>query len=105
MLVTITNASSLTLNDLDVHDGGSGAIGGARKRPLPFPFGHIGALAASGTKQLPMHPSDWRYKGSISMPMEPKDEWNQLVQAGTVTIAVAAEADRRDSEELFIDAI
>jgi hypothetical protein len=93
------------MNDLDVHDGGSGATGGARKYPLPYPFGHIGALAAAGTKQLPMHPSDWRYKSVPWVPFEPKDQWNGLVAAGKVTLAVAAEANRTDNEELFIDLI
>jgi hypothetical protein len=119
MLVTITNVTNLTdppsrtINDLDVLTGGSGpsalyAVGGARKDPLPYPFAHIGALAVGGgaAKQLPSHERDMRYKMCPSEPLEAGEEWNQLVQKGTVTFAVANEVSTsRDVGDLFIGAI
>lgn len=110
MLVTVTNTSGRTINKLDTLTGGVGvsallAVGGAKKDPLPYPFGHIGELLAAGTKQLPMHPADWRYKSVPWLPMEPATEWNQLIQGGIVTLATAAEAARRDAEELFMNAV
>lgn len=100
MLVTITNTSGRILNAADVHDGGSGAVGGERKDPLPYPFGHIGSLAIAGTRQLSMRGKDWRYKSVPWLAMEPSEEWNILVQRGDVTMAFAAEATVRDQEEL-----
>jgi len=117
MLTTITNTTntvglpSRTINDLDHYTTlGSGpsvtdATGGARKDALPYPFGHIGALAAGATKQLPMHPRDWRYKSVPWLPFESGEEWQTLVQRGVVSMAFAAETGRRDQEELFINAV
>lgn len=110
MLVTVTNTSGVTLNALASETHGSGpsgvvATGGAKVKPLPYPFGHIGSLAAAGTKQLPMHPSDWRYKSVPWVSHEPAQEWNDLVQKGWVTLAYAAETGRRDAEELFTAAV
>jgi len=105
MLVTVTNITAAAINYPAVHEGGSGAVGGAKVNPLPYPFGHIGSLAASGTRQLPMQPSDWRYRPVYWVTHEPKDQWNDLVQRSIVTLTVAAQAGRRDSEELFITAV
>ena len=108
MIVTLTNTSGRVMNDLDVHDGGSGAVGGQRKDPFPYPFGHIGALADTGTKLLPMHPSDWRYKRVPWLTHEPKDEWNTVVKAGLVTLGVAAQSDDTDwsdREEFFVNLV
>lgn len=110
MLVTVTNTSGRTINALDAITGGTGpaavyATGGNRTDPLPYPFGHIGPLANSATKQLPMQARDWRYKSVPWLPMEPSKEWQQLVQAGIVTLAVATEANERDQEDIFIDAV
>jgi hypothetical protein len=118
MLVTVTNFTSnagspgpsRTINKLDTLTGGTGvsalsAVGGAKTDPLPYPFAHIGELAAAATKQLPMHPADWRYKAVPWLPEEPSTEWNKLVQGGVVTLTVAAQTDRTDSEELFITAV
>lgn len=103
MLVTVTNVSTATINN--VIPGGSGvssdAVGGSKNKPLPYPFGHIGPLAASASKQLPMHPADWRHKAVPWLTFEPVTEWNQLVQAGTVTLTIADQATVRDSEEKF----
>ena len=110
MIVTITNTSGATINDLQTLTGGVGvsalnAVGGQRNNPLPYPFGHIGALANAATSVLPMHPADWRRKRVPSMAMQPSTQWNQMVQANTVTIAVAAEPGRTDSEELYMNAV
>jgi hypothetical protein len=110
MLMTITNTSGRTINTPDQITGGVGpaallAEGGNVTDPLPYPFGHIGPLADSATKQLPMHNRDWRYKGVPWQPMEPSKEWQQLVQAGVVTMTVATETANRDEEEIYIDAV
>jgi hypothetical protein len=110
MLVTVTNTSGGDLNAPDTYTSGSGpsgivATGGNVVDPLPYPFGHIGTLADTATKQLPMHNRDWRYKRVPWLPMEPSKEWQVMVQAGKVTLAVATETDNRDEEEIFIDAV
>jgi hypothetical protein len=110
MLVTVTNTSGRALNGLDTITGGTGpasllAVGGARKDPLPYPFGHIGELAIAAAKVLPMHTRDWRYKSVPWLPQEPSIEWQQLVQAGVVTLGVATETDAVDEEDIFVDAV
>lgn len=113
MLVTVTNASGAAINGLDsfTTDSGQGgpavltATGGARKRPLPYPFGHIGSLAASGTKQLPMHPRDWRHKPVPYESFDAGEQWQQLVQRGIVTLAYASQTRVSDAEELFTTAV
>lgn len=109
MLVTITNTSGAEMNALDSISHGSGpsallATGGARKNPLPYPFAHIGALAAAGTKQLPMKPRDFG-KRHVAETLDVGEEWNQLIQAGKVTFAIAAEATNTDAEEEFLGAV
>lgn len=115
MMVTITNVTGttfptgFTLNALDALTGGSGpsglnATGGARTYPLPFPFAHIGSLAAAATKLLVMKPRDFHKGGSVpySATMEPGEEWQQMIQSGLVTLTTAAEATSQDPEETFI---
>src|SRR5690348_14251431 len=104
--MTVTNASaSITLNDFDVYQGYTGgptvnAVGGARKYPLPYPFKHI-VLAPSASKQLPVHPADFRKNGPVMFweTFSPADEWNNAVQSGLVTVTFASETGRRDTEE------
>lgn len=116
MLVTVTNVTAsvygtaLTLNDLDSISGGVGpsailATGGQRKYPLPYPFGHIGALASTATKQLPVHARDFRKGGPVSgsATLSPGEEWNQLVQMGFVTLTIATETTNNDSEDLLLE--
>lgn len=118
MLVTVTNTTntvglpSRTINDLDAYTTlGSGpsqttAVGGARKEGLPYPFGHIGALAAGGTKQLPMHPRDWRHRDVfVGSSHDSGEEWQTMVQRGIVSLTIAAQTARRDQEELFYAAV
>ena len=110
MLVTVTNlSSSVSLNSLDTLTGGTGpsallATGGARVRPLPYPFGHV-ELAASGSKQLGMNVRDWRHKVLPGVPMEPGEEWQQLVQGGVVSVALAVQAGQVDPESVAVDTI
>jgi len=110
VLLTVTNDSGRTINGLDSITGGTGssallATGGARKDPLPYPFGHIGELADAASKQLPMHVRDWRYKSVPWLPQEPSIEWQQLVQAGVVSLAVASETNQVDEENIFVNAV
>jgi len=114
MLVTVTNlSSSVSLNSLDTLTAGTiattgpatlSATGGARVRPLPYPFGHV-ELAASGSKQLGMNVRDWRHKVLPGVPMEPGEEWQQLVQGGVVSVALAVQAGQVDPESVAVDTI
>jgi len=109
VLMTITNTSGRDINVLEQMTGGSGpsallATGGNVTDPLPYPFAHIGTLADTANSQLPMHNRDWRYQRSAYMP-EPSIEWQQLVQAGVVTMTVATETGNTDEEEIYIDAV
>lgn len=106
MLVTVTNETSGTINNLQENSGG--ATGGVRENALPYPFGWIGELAAAGTKQLTMHPGDL-YKrdvlnGSAQMVWE---KFQQMIQAGTISVAIAdqgtAEGVRALDELFFIE--
>ena len=70
----------------------------------------VGTLDANGgandAATLPMHPRDWRYSRSqMARGLPVSEEWNQMVQAGIVTMAVGAQANRRDTEELFVNAV
>lgn len=112
MLVTVTNTSGGDINDLQTRVGSIPgpasllATGGQRNNPLPYPFGHIGTLANTGTKQLAMHPRDWRHSHMQAKDgFEPSLQWQQLVQAGTVTLAYASETNRTDEEELYTNAV
>lgn len=118
MLTTCSNVTntvglpSRTINVLDTYATlGSGvsvltATGGQRKDGLPYPFAHIGTLAAAATKQLPMHPRDWRHRDvAVGSPQDAGEEWQVLVNAGTVSLTFAAQTGRRDSEELYVTAV
>jgi len=109
MIVTLTNISGVTLNDLDIV-GPSPLVtakGGQRKYPLPYPFGHIGALANSATSVLPVKLRDLRKGGPVSYAatLSPDEEWNQMIQAGQVTWGIATEttvSGVNDTEEIFV---
>ena len=105
MLVTVTNPSAtLTLNSLAVAEDGI-ATGGSRERVLPYPFGHI-TLAPLASKQLPMQPADFRGPATqMQRGTDTRTQWNRLVQSGLATVAVAAQAGRRDEEELFLNLV
>ena len=115
MIVTVTNVSGATINDLDSRVGsipgpaGLLATGGARLTPLPYPFGHIGALTDTSASALSMHPRDWRrHITQMRDGFDPRGLWNDLVQRGIVTLATAAEttvAGQIDREEDFIGTI
>lgn len=117
MLVTVTNTSGASINVPAVGEDGI-AVGGGnypaetthRTTPLPYPFAHVGTLANLGTIQRAMHPSDWRHgEGGVGSQMArglpSRVKWQQLVQAGKVTLTVAAQTGRRESEELFLNAV
>lgn len=109
MLMTVTNTSAtLALNVLDTYvSGPSGstasivATGGARVRALPHPFSHA-TIAASGNLQLPVHPEDMRENFYTGPESSPRSKWNQLVNAGMVTLAFADQTGVRDTEERLV---
>lgn len=118
MLVTVENQLAVEINKPAVGEDGVSLPGGNhpeeathREYPLPHPFGpFIGTLDANGgaydSIQLPLHPRDFRYSRSqMARGLPVSEEWNQLVQAGVVTFAVAAQANRRDVEELYANAV
>lgn len=104
MLVTVLNTSGGTLNAPE--QGGYGrspdAVGGAKSKPLPYPFAHIGSLANGASKQLPMHPADWHFKPVPWLPQDPNTEWNSMVQAGQVTVTAIKQTGVVDNEEKAI---
>lgn len=120
MLITVTNTTgasdvpSRTINAVALGEDGVALPGGNhpeeathRTDPLPYPFAHVGPiLDTAAAPVLPMHPRDWRYSRSQMMRGTPvSEQWNLLVQAGTVTFGIAAQADLRDTEELFVAAV
>jgi len=117
MLVTVENQLSHAINYTDavdlrnVTDGPADlyATGGNVRYPLPYPFDLVGELAANGASgdsiQRAMHPSDFREQHVLWRGSEPAREWNKIIQAGTVTFAIAAETGFRDTEETFVAAV
>jgi hypothetical protein len=113
MIITITNVSGHSINYPAVGEDGASLPGGNhpeeathRYYPLPHPFSHVGTIVNGGTKVLGMHPRDWRYSRSeMKRGLPVSERWGQLVQAKIVTIGLGAQANRRDSEELFHDAV
>ena len=111
-IATLTNTSGGVLNKLDVHEGGSLAVGGQVKDPLPYPFNWVGQTAASGdvgladagTAVYAMHPQDFNYKPLLWKALAPIDEMKQMLMAGQVTLTFAAETDSAavHKEELLI---
>lgn len=113
MLVTVTNTAGRSINVPAVGEDGVALPGGNhpeeathRTDPLPYPFDQVGTILAAGSIQRPMHPRDWRYSRSqMARGLPISEKWNQIVQAGVATLVVAAQANRRDSEELFVNAV
>ena len=113
MLVTIENQTSRIINKLDaIVNNQTGGVAdltatslGVRTDPLPPPFDQVGELAANGDPgdsiQRAMHIGDFRKQHNIHTALGPDDLWNQVVQNGTVTFAVAAETGRVDVEEEY----
>jgi hypothetical protein len=115
MQATVTNTSGHSINYLDTTSypagvgvgAGGAASGGARCYPLPYPFAWIGTLANSGSKQLPMGPSDlYQPDGAVNcLTFQTWQQWQQLVQAGIVTIAFAQETNPAAVDEIAIGVI
>lgn len=108
MLVTVTNNLAVPINTPQTKNltayGGGIMEGGQLSYPLPHPFARNGAIAASGTLQRAVHPADFRRRNSNDA-LEPSAEWNELVNGGIVTLAVAAESTNTDQEEVFVAAV
>lgn len=128
MLVTVENVTntvglpSRTINLYDTYTTlGSGppatvATGGNRVDALPYPFDWVGlsqyhdgynnnGLAAGSSIQLPMHPRDFRYRAVPGLPTDAGQDFQALVQAGIITVAITTESHVRDVEELAFVAI
>jgi hypothetical protein len=114
VIVTVTNLTTRILNrpaasyNFPIAGSTAGVYAvsdGALDDALPYPFTKNGTIAASGTKILPVHPRDWRYKCSPAIPTTSGEDWNNLVQRGVVSISSAAETTRRDQEELFLNLV
>jgi len=108
MISTVTNTSGGVINDAAVAEDGVSLPGGNhpqdathRNNPLPFPHAHIGELANAATSVLGMRVSDYQ-NGHLASALQPHVKWSMLVQAGTVTIAQAAEAALQDPFEDYV---
>lgn len=123
MLVTVENQLATAINYPALGEDGV-AVGGGnhpeetthRVSGLPYPFGrYVGELEANGgadSIQLPMHEADFGQSTTVGLGssqmargLPVRDQWNQMVQAGTVTFAVAVQADAQDVQEIFLAAI
>ena len=117
MLVTVTNLTTRKINSPDsidysgVTNGPADlvATGGNHTDPLPYPFDLVGELDENGgtvdAVQRAMHPADFRRQHNMWTALEPAAEWNQLIQAGVVSFAIAAETGFTDTEETFVAAV
>jgi hypothetical protein len=109
LMSVVNNSSTLTLNALDVLSGGTGpsalfATGGNRTNPLPYPFNMV-TIGPSATLVLPAHHRDMdRQKPSFNT-HSPSEAWNQMIQAGTVTVTYATESTYRDTDDTMIHGI
>jgi hypothetical protein len=54
---------------------------------------------------LSIHPQDFRYMPTMGSNPEPRDALNLMIQAGDISVALAAEAPIRDLEERFANAV
>jgi len=94
MLVTVTNVSGRAINKLAPDSlgwptGFVAATGGSRTDGLPFPFAHIGELAAGAPKTLPMHPKDLAYKTNPNEPFASQDDFQAMIKRGVITAGIA----------------
>jgi len=117
MIVTVTNQLAEQINVPAVGEDGVALPGGNhpseathRVYPLPYPADMVGVLTENGGARdavdIAMHHRDWRYSRSqMARGLPVSEEWQQLVQAGVVTLAYAAQTDLRDEEDLFEDAV
>lgn len=104
MIVTITNVSGVTINTPSLGEDGI-ATGGQLTKAIPYPFDWVGPLAAAATKIFAVHPADMRHRSAFNgSAFDAGALWNQAVQAKILTFVAAAQAGRRDVEELFIAA-
>lgn len=103
-IMSVTNTSGGVMNALASGGYGSSpdAVGGVIANPLPYPFNKSASLANGATRALPMHQTDLHTKPTPAFPMEPVAEWNQLVQAGKVTVSFAKEATSTDVDEALV---
>lgn len=106
MQMAVTNATAGTLAAPDtlttVPTGGTVspvfvvATGGNVQNPFPYPFNHVRSLATTATKTLPMNLRDLRRRTWDTL--DPGQEWNQLIQAGKVTVVLTDVATDNDFE-------
>jgi len=103
MNMNIDNVSGHVINTPQV--GGNGvspdAVGGNISYPLPYPAAHVGAIAIGANVDIEVKAGDFRRRHVMWSPLEPRDEWNQMVQSGLVDLTVSGTANG-DQEELFI---
>ena len=77
---------------------------GHKNDPLPYPMNRQGELAAGANFALPVHPIDFTMQ-SWWETHTPANEWNALVQKGTVSVSFAAETGVQDVFEDLISTV
>jgi len=100
-LLTVTNLSLNILNRPALGGGGVSpdAVGGDVLDALPHPFEANGALAVGAARELAVHARDFNVRVQMQQPMLPADDWARMVQAGTISLAFAADAVSTDAED------
>jgi hypothetical protein len=88
--------------------GGTGvspdAVGGNKRYPLPYPFAHVGPVAAGATVVQVIHVEDMRRMSVPWLPLEPSREWQMLVQQGIVTVTFSELSTGKNVEDAIIPA-
>ena len=113
MIVTnITNTAGtqlfpgVTINTPDT--GGFGvspdAVGGNKKYALPYPFSHVGPIAAGAAVTQVIHVEDMRRMSVPWLPLEPSREWQMLVQQGIVSVTFSELTIGKNVEDTLIPA-
>ena len=104
--MAVTNESSVTLNAPQM--GGYGvspdAVGGNVSNPLPYPFNRNGSIAAGDTKTLGINTRDFTTRELMCQPELPIQEWDMLLQAGTISV-VFADAGFIDLQDALIQSL
>jgi len=115
MKMTVTNVTNtaggqlfpgVTINTPDTGLSGvsADAVGGNKLYALPYPFSHVGPIAAGAAVTMVVHVEDMRRMSVPWLPLEPSREWQMLVQKGIVSVAFSELSTGKNVEDALIPA-